>query len=128
MLGIVMRCQKCNSVRPGTVCHKCGTELIEPHPEWTEPELPPVDVIRKLAREVGYAIGEHGTKERDLDIIAVPWTTDAVDRQTLIDHICRNLPGTFIDDEQKPHGRVAVTISMKGWYRPIDLSICPRTN
>ena len=33
--------------------------------------------IREAARELGYAIGLHGSLARDFDIIAVPWTEDA---------------------------------------------------
>ncbi|MOA08986.1 hypothetical protein D3C78_1287920 [compost metagenome] len=121
-----MRCQACNSVRAIAPCFKCGGPLIEPHPEWDEPKLPDVEPIRQVAKVVGYAIGEHGSKERDLDLIAAPWTEDAVDAHTLIEHLANALSLRIIDIEAKPLGRIAVTLQCTGWYRPIDLSICPR--
>lgn len=36
------------------------------------------------AREHGYALAIHGTVATDLDLIAVPWTTAAVEAETLM--------------------------------------------
>jgi len=33
-------------------------------------------------RDCGYAIAPHGSLARDLDVIAVPWTEDAVSAET----------------------------------------------
>lgn len=121
-----MRCQACNSPRTGESCHKCGGPLTPKHPSWEEPALPPVDRIRELAREVGYAIGEHGSKERDLDLIAAPWTEGAVSAECLAKHVADGLGGRISGiAEEKPAGRYAVNIQMGGWYKLIDLSICP---
>lgn len=121
-----MRCHACNAPRTGDSCFKCGGPLEVPHPSWVEPELPPVERIRELANEVGYAIAVHGSLERDLDLIAVPWIESAVSSNDLIVHIatglCANVAGAV---EQKPLGRVAVSLQMRGWYKPIDLSISP---
>jgi hypothetical protein len=108
------------------VCFKCGTETFVPVEGWEEPELPPVDRIRALAREVGYAIGEHGSKERDLDLIAAPWTEEAVGNYALMKHIADGLGAKLVEVERKPLGRYACTIRMVGWYRAIDLSVCPK--
>jgi hypothetical protein len=107
------------------MCARCNEPTHEPHPEWDWPKLPPVDLIRKLAHEVGYAIGEHGSKERDLDVIAAPWTNDAVNCDVLLSHLARGLDARIVDEEQKPHGRIAATIQMNGWYRHIDISVYP---
>lgn len=121
-----LRCQACNSPRTGESCHKCGGALTPKHPSWDEPALPPIDRIRALAREVGYAIGEHGSKERDLDLIAAPWTDEAVSAEQLAQHIADGLGGKIAGiAEDKPAGRYAVNIQMSGWFKLIDLSICP---
>jgi hypothetical protein len=120
-------CPACNSQRQGDACWKCGTETIVPHESWEYPELPPVAPIREVAKQAGYAIGEHGSRERDLDLIAVPWTKDAVSSTELISRICQAINANVVGDiAAKPFGRVAVILSMAGWYRPIDLSITPR--
>lgn len=40
-------------------------------------EDPIVPKIRAIARRYGWAIGSHGTMKRDVDLIAVPWTSPA---------------------------------------------------
>ena len=120
-------CRTCNSQRPGDTCWKCGTETHEPHPDWEYPELPPVFAIRNWAAQVGYAIGEHGSKERDLDLIAAPWAENAVSADELIEFLCEKLNAVVSGTvEDKPLGRKAVILQMRGWYRPLDLSICPK--
>jgi hypothetical protein len=137
MFTLALRhCRPCNSQRPGMVCWKCGTDTNEVDPEkWSYPELPDVEWIRTLAREVGYAIAEHGSKERDLDLVAIPWTEEAVGVYELVDHLCKNIvyDGHISRvanrdgiGEDKPFGRIAFTISVWGWYKHIDLSVTPR--
>lgn len=120
-------CRECNSQRKLAVCQKCGTETVEPHPEWEWPALPDVERIRALAREVGYAIGEHGTKERDLDLIAAPWSELALQYTYLdvMEHIAKGMNARVLAVEEKPLGRRACTIQINGWFKAIDLSVCP---
>jgi hypothetical protein len=87
--------------------------------------LPDINYIRELAKDVGYAIGEHGSKERDLNLIAVPWTEKAVSSGKLVEHIAISLKACVVATDYKPHGRVSVTLQMNGYYKPIDLSISP---
>jgi hypothetical protein len=107
-------------------CHKCGAELIAPHPKWEEPAIPDVEPIRRLAREVGYAIGVHGSQERDLDLIAAPWTEAAVSAEELADHIAQGINGRVLAPGPKPLGRWACNVAIDGWFKLIDLSVAPR--
>ncbi len=96
-------------------------------PEECKPPIPDINLIRKLAREVGYAIGVHGSQKRDFDLIAAPWIESAVDATTLVKHLCNRLNALVIGDyAYKPLGRVAVIIQIDGWFKHIDLSICPK--
>jgi len=88
--------------------------------------LPDIEPIRKAAREVGYAIGVHGSQERDLDLIAAPWTDDAVGNYELIQHIAKSINAKVISISRKPHGRYAATIQMDLYIKDIDLSVCPK--
>lgn len=97
-----------------------------PAPGWEDPELPDIRLIWKLAREVGYAVGVHGSLKRDMDLIAAPWTDEAVGNYALIQHLCNGLGAKMIGIERKPHGRVAVTLQLDGYFKPIDLSIMSR--
>lgn len=120
-----MHCGPCNSQREGATCWKCGAETHVPHPSWTYPSNPPIERIRELAKEVGYALGVHGSLERDLDVIAAPWTAEAVSHEQLLAHICEGLGATVAGGiSQRPHGRSSACIHMQGWYKLIDISIC----
>tara|TARA_Y100001947_G_C10249325_1_gene265139 strand:+ start:309 stop:701 length:393 start_codon:yes stop_codon:yes gene_type:complete len=94
-----------------------------------------LDDMRLAARGCGYAIAVHGTRARDIDMIAVPWVDQADDAKILVERLCGVLAGKLgralscLDDNwsDRPHGRQAVTIIMPGAMAPeIDLSIMPR--
>lgn len=92
--------------------------------------------IRKAAKGLGYALAIHGTMARDLDIIAVPWTDEAVSAEDLVKTIAEAVDGYVIGDTmhrggvdepptKQPHGRLSWNICWGG--RPfIDLSVMPR--
>lgn len=100
-------------------------------------------VIRAAARGVGYAIGVHGSMERDLDLIAAPWVSCAVLPDDLLRAIARGLrehlgdDGVYwrLDDAGAAHGRMWGTIIFQGRHvvqTPmgafpfLDISIMPR--
>ena len=116
-------CSKCKSQRSTRICHKCNIETVVPTDNQSFPRLPDIKVIRSLAREKGYAIGVHGTLERDLDLIAVPWIDDCAHPTELIRHLCDGLNAVVLDSAYKPHGRLAVNLQIDGYYKLIDLSI-----
>ena len=71
--------------------------------------LPP---MRIAAREVGYALVVHGSMQRDLDVIAIPWVEDCSDKDALAWAIQLAACGITHEGrkyqwEEKPHGRVA---------------------
>lgn len=93
---------------------------------WEDPKLPDIKLIWKLARQVGYAVGVHGSLKRDFDLIAVPWTDDAVCALDLMIHLKIGLGAKIIGEVvSKPHGRKAINLQLDGYYRIIDLSIVP---
>lgn len=83
-------------------------------------------------RNQGYALAVHGTRVRDLDLLAVPWTEEtALTPKDVAEIVADAIPGVVHwPFEKKPHGRVAVVIyprwayGFDRWY--IDLSIMPR--
>ena len=75
----------------------------------------------------GYALAVHGSLQRDLDLIAVPWvaTPDATPEQ-----IVKELTETFWirtvgDSEVREHGRLVYTVSIGHGECAIDLSFMP---
>ncbi|RKF23347.1 hypothetical protein D6851_02425 [Altericroceibacterium spongiae] len=88
--------------------------------------------VRAAARECGYALAIHGSQQRDLDIVAIPWTEEATNTERLLNAIARAVHdetgwGHWHDQPAlKPHGRVAYTITASAEVH-IDLSIMPRS-
>lgn len=89
--------------------------------------------IRQVARRFGYAVALHGSLARDIDLVAVPWTDDAVAPELLVEAVAELVKaysgGSFgiINKDcprEKPHGRKGWSIH--GWQFYIDLSIMPR--
>lgn len=100
-----------------------------------------IDPLRKKARELGYAIGVHGSLKRDIDLIACPWSNDAVDACTLAEEIRKTAESicgyAFLNPREdddffrsgcpglKPHGRLVWSFHLGGGPY-IDLSVMPR--
>ncbi len=104
---------------------------INPHPKWEDPRLPDFRLIWAVARECGYSIGLHGSMKRDCDLIAAPWTEEAVPAEDLIQRLCAALDASPVGGQnpepaQKPHGRLAWCLQINGWFKIIDISVMPR--
>lgn len=90
--------------------------------------LPP---LRLAARGCGYAITVHGSLQRDIDLVAIPWTAGAFEPDELLDRLIGVIAGVLgratpmNEWSDKPHGRKARTIITCG-DAEIDLSIMPR--
>lgn len=94
-----------------------------------------IDAIRAIARDHGYAIGVHGSMrpERDIDLIAAPWTKNAKAPRTLMRAIDK-LPYLWRvkehdHDPPKPLGRLGYVWLIQFRHgscpRYVDLSIMP---
>lgn len=81
------------------------------------------------ARELGYALALHGSAQRDLDVIAVPWIENAASPQELVQALCAefdvapNQP--LAEPTVRPHGRMSWSIPL-WWGAYIDLSVIPK--
>lgn len=90
--------------------------------------LPP---IRLAAKGEGYAIAVHGSLERDIDLVAIPWTEGAREPGLLLQHIRGILAGATgrcyfsAEPTAKPHGRRAWSFHHGGFHADIDLSVTP---
>lgn len=97
--------------------------------------------LRERAKELGYAIGVHGTLKRDIDLVACPWTDQAVPAEVLAEAlriVAEKVNGYAAPNELevdeyfmdgcpggKPHGRLCWTFHLGGGPY-IDLSVMPR--
>lgn len=98
--------------------------------------------LRERARELGYAIGVHGSLARDIDLIACPWTDDAVAAHELAEALRlvveTEMGAAFnLEDEgddyfmagrpgAKAHRRLSWVFHTVGTY--VDLSVMPRVD
>lgn len=102
-----------------------------------EPTIAPIYCVLfpriiEAARAFGYAIAVHGTLQRDLDLVAIPWTDEAVDAEALVKAVIEACGGYLADwrkdtedPTSKPHGRLAWSIHIDP-HAYIDLSVMPR--
>jgi hypothetical protein len=83
-----------------------------------------VDRVREIAHDMGYAVGVHGSEERDIDLIAVPWVEDAASSDDLRIALIYDLPAVYLDAAKKPHGRIGYVLAVED-ERNLDLSVMP---
>ena len=86
------------------------------------------ETLKQSALNSGWALGLHGSLNNDMDIMAMPWTEEAVSREEFI----KNLSDCFVDNVfkdlhvipfcQKPNGRIVYTMSIwKDYYLDINI-------
>ena len=88
--------------------------------------------LRERAQALGYALATHGSNERDIDLIAVPWTDRAVSTDALVNSFRQVLSKLYPielevppnEAHPKPHGRECWSFWIRPWAY-IDLSIMP---
>lgn len=93
--------------------------------------LPP---MRRVAKDCGYALTVHGSLNRDIDLVAVPWREHGVrTHETLATALCGAVAGvtgrchSTGNWTDKPHGRRAIILMP--WCgentASLDLSVMP---
>lgn len=86
-------------------------------------------ILATRAKSLGYALALHGSLQRDLDIIAVPWTDEATDPLHLVAELCAEFdvaPNHPLDKpEMRPHGRLGWSVPL-WWGAYLDISVMPR--
>ena len=69
--------------------------------------------IRAAARELGYAIGLHGSMTRDLDLMAVPWVDEHGTKDDLaaaVQYAACGMTASSFAWHEKPCGRIATSL------------------
>ncbi len=57
------------------------------------------EVLKVIAKEYGYNLVLHGSMNRDLDLIAIPWVDDPKPEFEMIKHFEKELTGMYSDDK-----------------------------
>ena len=83
--------------------------------------------IAEVARKHGYALAIHGSLQRDFDLIAIPWTDNPSDPQSVFDELTGEFGLKHVGKIGiKPHGRSVYTLTC-GWGECfLDLGFMPR--
>lgn len=98
-----------------------------------------VPTIIEVARSCGYAIALHGSFQRDADLIACPWTCNAVSAEELVTCLVSQCGLRIKTEEErvegrerpgspKPHNRRAWSLQCSQEGRYFDLSVMPRVD
>lgn len=95
-----------------------------------------LEPMRRAAKDAGYALTVHGSLNRDIDLVAIPWRDGNIwTPDALVDALCGAARGVIGRCNRhstdawtpKPHGRVAAI--MLAWVgensATIDLSVMP---
>jgi hypothetical protein len=85
-----------------------------------------IPALQKAGRKLGYAVAVHGSLARDLDLVAVPWTNQAVSARKLAEDFHRRLGGRLTKGTRRPHGRVSYAIVLDRSHFYVDLAVMPR--
>lgn len=90
--------------------------------------------LRERAKMLGYALTVHGSLERDIDLVAVPWTDMASQYPpealaASLRQVVEKLYGVGLEvgpnqAHPKPHGRLCWSWWLRSWTY-IDLSVIP---
>lgn len=81
-----------------------------------------------VARECGYALALHGSMARDLDVVAIPWTEEALPVQALLDRFMEKFSFYEMNGgglTRKPNGRMSFCMGWDGGLY-VDLSVMPQ--
>lgn len=96
--------------------------------------------LKKIAHLAGYNLVLHGSMNRDLDLIAIPWVNEPLDEFRMIQELGMAISGFYSDQKEHyqfsilPGGRHAYVININRggawnhyqdgqWY--IDISVTP---
>jgi hypothetical protein len=89
--------------------------------------------MRVAAKNAGYAITVHGSLNRDIDLVAIPWIDRCQDADRLVQVLCgavSGITGSCLRHEEwtiKSHGRKAMTLLIYCGqdHKQLDLSVMP---
>lgn len=83
--------------------------------------------LATIARAHGYALAIHGSLQRDMDLICIPWIELPADPEVVVDAITSRFHIKRVGGPPtvKPHGRLAYTVSVGFGECAIDLSFMP---
>lgn len=122
----VLWCSNCNSQRPRSLCWKCEHECFPPAKDWPLPKVYDFGKMQEWSKAQGYNLVQHGSGERDQDLVAIPWTDEVTLNPVEFSYaLAKHIGGTVVSKTVKPHSRFACSILPSPSHKLIDLSVIP---
>ncbi|GAB3511737.1 hypothetical protein [Emticicia fontis] len=59
------------------------------------------EALKEIAKKYGYNLVLHGSLNRDMDLIAIPWEKEILDHTDMIHEFCSYLGGEFVPQNQR---------------------------
>ena len=105
---------------------KINNKVMEVKPIHAKPSLYAfyMEAIKEIGLRYGYNIVPHGSFNRDLDLIAIPWSEEVGDKDSMINECALLIGGVILMQNRsinniegdrfglKPHGRVVYVINI----------------
>jgi hypothetical protein len=83
--------------------------------------------LAEISRKHGYAMAVHGSLQRDMDLICIPWVDQPSEPKAVVDEIVSTFAiRTIGEPDTTFHGRERWTVSVGFGECFIDLSFMPR--
>lgn len=83
--------------------------------------------LAEIIRRHGYAAAVHGSMQRDLDLICIPWVEECSDPELVVEEITSCFALHQVGPpEARPHGRRAWLLSIGFGECALDLQFMPR--
>lgn len=94
-----------------------GAPLVTNWPDYVPDETRAlIEGVRAIARRHNWAIAVHGSLDRDIDLVAIPWTADAPFWLRVVDDLLKELDLTLGNiDRSKANGRMGYIMLRKGY-------------
>jgi hypothetical protein len=59
--------------------------------------------LKQIALKYGYNLVLHGSLNRDMDLIAIPWGETIGDKKVMVDEMCEYLGGSIMEETPEAH-------------------------
>ncbi|BDD79754.1 hypothetical protein [Burkholderia phage FLC9] len=98
------KCGHCMTPRKdqAAFCSVCGRPFPEVKVSEATAYWEVLPVMKDMARRLGWCLALYGPLRRDLDMIAVPWSEDAVAHDHLLRELVRTFGGKYSNEQLEP--------------------------
>lgn len=74
------------------------------------------EIIKEIGKEFGYNIVLHGSLNRDLDLIAIPWQPVLYDKMAMLNKIAEAIGGYILNEDQEQMNANSIVLHGREQY------------